>query len=289
MESSELDEYLDSLRQGSRANATIENHRRWVTRFLGSRPPREGWGARMVLEEVERFLASALPTLSRHARSAPLTALRGFLGFLYRRGYISTDLSGSLFGPRIYSNEFLPKGLPRHQVRRVLEQVDRSGPNGLRDYAIIMLLSTYGLRASEVASLRLDSINWRNDTLRTWRPKTTDYLTLPLLPEVGNAIIEYLRERVDNREPLLFPFPSKNPASAVTGVARKYLRKAGLLTAGRVTHLFRHSLGMELVARRIPIRTIGGVLGHRQLVSTSIYAKCDIEGLREAALPVLES
>lgn len=198
---------------------------------------------------------------------------------------VERDLSSLVISVRIYRNEFLPKGLKRSEIIRVLGQVDRRAEHGMRDYAIMILLATYGLRVSEILSLKLADFDWGHDAIRFYRPKTRDHLDLPLLAEAGNAVIDYLRhERPRVAAPELFVFPQKEKTAKVMSIARKYFQRAGIEVTGNVTRTFRHSLAMEMVSRDVPFKVISDALGHRNGDSTYVYAKTDVTKLREAAL-----
>lgn len=283
---SAMEQYLATMRRRGRAERTIESHRLWLTRFLQNRQPEREENVEIRIEEVDVFLTIWLPSLARRTRHSPLAALRGFFRFLFQEGLAQTDLSVQIMGLRIYRNEFLPQGLNRDEIKRVLEKIDRNSPHGIRDYAIILLMATYGLRVSEVVALTLESVDWEHDRILVTRPKSRDELDLPLLSEVGNAIVDYLRkERPSGQSDALFVLPQRGKTHAVMGIVRKYLRKAGLKRQGHVTSLFRHSLAMEMVGQGIAFKEISDVLGHRHLASTYVYAKSDVERLRLAALP----
>lgn len=284
MEDDIVDVYVDGLRQAGLCESTIRNYRCWVSRFVNECGKREALDA-LQIADVDAFLARWLPSLSRRTRHAPISALRRFLAFLHRQEIIGTDLASQVIGVRAYRDESLPHGIDRREIKRVLAQVDRGGPTGVRDYAILLLMAVYGLRASEVLGLTTRSLDWEHDMLRVERPKTRDRLDLPLLPEVGNALLDYLRRM---RRPVdtgpIFVFPQKNKTPAIAWIVKRHLRKAGIDLNGRITSLFRHSLAMEMVKQGAPLKDIGDALGHRHLASTYVYAKSDIERLRLAAL-----
>jgi len=284
MEDDIVDVYVQELRQAGLSESAIRNHRCWVSRFVNEC----GEGAALDtlrIAEVDAFLARWLPSLSRKTRHLPVSALRKFLAFLHRRDIIEADLASQVIGVRAYRDESLPHGIDRCEIKRVLAQVDRSGPNGTRDYAILLLMAVYGLRASEVLGLTTRSLDWEHDILRVERPKTRDRLDLPLLPEVGNALLDYLRRmrRPADTGPI-FEFPQKNKTQAIAWIVKRHLHKAGIDLNGRITSLFRHSLAMEMVQQGVPLKEIGDALGHRHLASTYVYAKSDVERLRLAAL-----
>jgi len=285
MEQKNLVGYGEHLRRRGLAPRTVGNHLLWVSRFLDYRTVSGKEKDKVELAEVDEFLALWLPTLARRSRPIPLATMRGFLKFLFEEGVLARDLSRLLIGVRIYRDEFLPKGLKRAEIIQVLGEVDRRAEHGLRDYAIMILLATYGLRVSEILSLKLSDFDWGHNAIRFYRPKTRDHLDLPLLAEAGNAVIDYIRkERPRAAVPELFVFPQKQKTAKVASIARKYFKRAGIEVSGNVTKTFRHSLAMEMVSRGVPFKVISDALGHRNGDSTYVYAKTDVAKLREAAL-----
>jgi len=285
MEQEILAGYREYLRRRGLADSTVRSHLRWVSRFLDFRHASGMDGNEIEMSEIDGFLGVWLPSLSRRSRSIPVAMMRRFLRFLYREGITDRNLADLVIGVRIYRNECLPKGLKRSEVIKVLNQVDRESEHGLRDYAIMILFATYGIRASEILCLKLADFDWENDAIRFYRPKTRDHLDLPLLAEAGNAVIDYIRrERPRVTSPELFVFPQKEKLAKVIAIARRYFKKAGIEVSGNVTKVFRHSLAMEMVSQSVPFKLISDALGHQNNESTYVYAKTDIAKLREAAL-----
>ena len=117
--------------------------------------------------------------------------LRAFLRFLAVAGEIPTGLDTQIDTPRVYRDERLPRALPWDTVRALLRTIDRTTPLS-RDYTILLLMATYGLRACEVVTLTLDDVQWRAGRLRIPQRKTRGSLRLPLTDEVGTALLDYL-------------------------------------------------------------------------------------------------
>ncbi|MFN5998859.1 MAG: site-specific integrase [Paracoccaceae bacterium] len=182
-------------------------------------------------------------------------------------------------------------GCPHHQINAILTAAngDRS-PRGLRDYAILQLLATYGLRQSEICNLRLDDIDWRADTLSIRHTKTRACSMLPLLPAVGDALLDYLRlgrPQVDVREVFIRSFAPYAGMKSLYGVVAGRLAAASVTPMGkRGPHVFRHARAVELLRAAVPQKIIGDVLGHRSTESTNVYLKLATEDLRAIALDV---
>src|SRR5262249_14844652 len=119
--------------------------------------------------------------------------LRVFLRYLHREGVLDRDLSPTIEAPPVYRLAHIPPSITWDEVRRMLETIDHPTVVGRRDYAMLLLLVTYGLRAREVAALSLDDIDWQHDRLRIPERKAGHSTAYPLSPLVGEAIVSYLR------------------------------------------------------------------------------------------------
>ncbi len=190
--------------------------------------------------------------------------------------------------PQTYRLSSIPRSIGWEQVEQVLAGIDRRASCGRRDYAMLLLLATYGLRACEVAALTLDDIDWRNDRIKIRERKAGNSTAYPLSPVVGAAIVDYLTNgRPDNKDRQVFlramaPLVAIS-SSAVTCRAAYYIRKAGIEVPHPGAHTLRHSCVQRLVDANFSLKQIGDYVGHRNAASTQIYAKVAIEALREMA------
>ena len=170
----------------------------------------------------------------------------------------------------------------------MLAKVDRRTTVGRRDYAILLLLVTYGLRAREVAALTLDDVDWRNDRLRVPERKAGHSTAYPLSPIVGAAVLDYLKHgRPSTADRHLF-FRVVAPLAPVTFnviscLAARHLLTAGVSVARAGSHTLRHTCVQRLVEGGLSLKVIGDYVGHRQPGSTQIYSKVDLETLRTVA------
>ena len=215
--------------------------------------------------------------------------LRVLLRYLYREGVLARDLSGVVESPQTFRLSTIPRSIGWVDVQRVLACVDRRTPLGKRDYAILLLLVTYGLRGYEVAALTLDDIDWRNDRLRIPERKAGHSTAYPLSSIVGEAIIDYLqhgRPETRHRRVFLRSMAPVAPISraAVSSCAGRYLRKAGVQVPRPGSHTLRHTCVQRLVDAEFSLKTIGDYVGHRSPSSTQIYSKVAIEALRRVAM-----
>ena len=241
-------------------------------------------------EDVTDFVRRQSHKLSPGRAQLLCTGLRSFLRFLLHQGKIRTDLAVCVPIVARWSVSMLPKILPARTVETVLSRNDRRSPIGRRDYAILLLLARLGLRACEVASLNLEDIDWENARINI-RAKGGRWNQLPLPGDVGDALASYLRHGrprcscrrvfVRNRPPLAgFTSPA-----AICGVVKHALRRAGVESARKGAHLFRHSLATSMLQQGASLDEIGELLRHRSPNTTTIYAKVDLPALRPLALP----
>ncbi len=165
---------------------------------------------------------------------------------------------------------------------------------GLRDYAIFLLITTYGLRASEIVSLKLDDIQWRLGTIHISVPKTATPLLLPLTDSVGSSLVAYLRHgrpSLPYREVFLrcrAPEGVLKP-TAITEAFQSMVRRSGMSIPYQGVHCLRHSYAVRLLRQGVSLKTIGDVLGHRNAESTCVYIRLAVEDLRDVALSLPSS
>lgn len=214
--------------------------------------------------------------------------LRVFVRHLYREGVLAKDLSLLVEFPQSYRLSGIPRAIGWEQVEQVLSGIDRRSPCGKRDYAMLLLLATYGLRGCEVAALTLDDIDWRNDRLKIRERKAGNSTAYPLSTVVGAAIVDYLksgRPASKDRQVFLRVMAPLVPISsaAVSCRAAYYIRRAGITVPRPGAHTLRHSCVQRLVNANFSLKHIGDYIGHRNAASTQIYGKVAIEALREIA------
>lgn len=235
------------------------------------------------------FVAERSTQLGHTALRGLCSALRVFLRYLYREDLVARDLSGIIEAPQRYRLSDLPRSVPWDDVRRMLEVVDRRTAVGLRDYAILLLLVTYGLRAREIASLTIEDLDWRAERLRIPERKADHSTVFPLSSVVGTAVLDYLqhgRPKTADRHLFFRVLAPPRPLTheAVSSRASYYLRKAGCDVPRPGSHTLRHTCVQRLVDGGFSWKAIGDYVGHRSAASTAIYGKVAIEQLRAVAL-----
>jgi site-specific recombinase XerD len=241
--------------------------------------------------DIERFVRDAGARLSRASLQHTVAHLRSFLRYLVSRGRIRSDLDQQIDTPRLYRLEQLPRSLPWPTVQAFLRAIDRTTPEGLRDYTMFFLITTYGLRACEVVSLTLDAIDWRRRLLSVAPRKRGTALLLPLTDDAGATLVRYLRRgrpaspwrevflRVRAPAGILKP-------TAVGEAFQKWVRRSGLPIPFHGPHCLRHSYALHLLRQGVSLKTLGDLLGHRLAESTCVYLRLDTDDLRGVALAV---
>lgn len=217
------------------------------------------------------------------------SSLRVFLTYLHRERLLARDLSPSVQAPKSYRLAGIPRSIPWSEVQRMLEGVDRRTGTGKRDYAILLLLVTYGLRSREVAALTLEDLDWQQERLRVPERKAGHSTAYPLSPIVGEAILDYLkngRPKTTDRHVFFRSYAPPGPlgAPAVSERAAHYLRRAGVTVPRPGSHTLRHTCVQRLVDTHFSLKAIGDYIGHGSPDSTKIYSKVDVDALREVAL-----
>jgi integrase/recombinase XerD len=287
----EYADYLSEVRGLSLSTRTHNIHTvaDFLTRGLGQDQMLSG----ITQQDVERFIVLRSREVTRHSLQHDVAHLRSFLRYCHGRGYLASRLDTNIETPRTYRGELPPRALPWDTVQALLKSIDRQSKSGWRDYCILHLIAHYGLRPSEVVSLRLDSIDWENAVLRVAQHKTRSALLLPLAPSTLQVLRDYLeqdRHQHGSIHPELF-LRARCPAgplmrTAIGDIFEKRMRIAKLPSANHNVYSLRHAFAMRLLARGVGIKTIGDVLGHRRLESTCTYLRLDIEALRGVALDV---
>jgi site-specific recombinase XerD len=278
------------------AAETIAERTAEAGRFLAwfSQRNEAGTLSALAIADVDAYLQSRAPSLRRVSRKGVAQRMRCFLRFAHATDRTERDFSLCVMAPPLYAFESIPCALSPDQVKAVL-QASRNDPSpkGLRDYAILLLLATYGMRAGEITRLQLNDIDWRADRIFVRHTKTSSQSILPLIPAVGEALLAYLRRgrpKTDVREVFIrmcAPFRGFVNGSSLYASTRRRLDAAGVQPGGkRGPHAFRHARAVSLLREGTPMKIIGDVLGHRSASSTSVYLKLATEDLRNVALEI---
>jgi site-specific recombinase XerD len=236
-----------------------------------------------------------LGTLQRYIPSTInvyLLQVRAFLNFLYSRGYSSTNLA--LLVPKVSYVQVLkiPTTYTKEEIACLLSKVDRANPVGKRDYAILLLAVRLGIRSGDICKLKFSNFHWEANRIEIFQEKSKHSIVLPILNDVGDSIIDYLRNgRPETTSEFVFirhfaPYDDIDSA-ALWQIMVKYLRMANMKfdtpkKAGM--HSLRHSLASALLEEDTPLPVISEILGHLNMNTTRIYTNIDIKQLKKCAL-----
>jgi integrase/recombinase XerD len=281
------------LRHAGVSESTIYLDMKTAEAFFAFLRTRNRRVANTSVADLDAFVASLGQGRVKKTVASMCSSLRSLLRFLESTGRQRHSLAASVVAPRILPMAQPPRALPWADVQRLIRAVKRDVRNGDRDFAILLLMATYGLGAAEVTHLRLEDINWRADSLRVRRPKTGVEVLLPLLPEVARAIASYIkRERpkhVTSRE-LFVSTPLPNLPITSSGsiyyLIRKHAKEANIKIDHLGCHALRHSHACRQVDVGTNMKVLGDILGHRHPTSTSVYVRVALKRLRQVGLPV---
>jgi integrase/recombinase XerD len=238
---------------------------------------------------IEEFLAWKGDTCwNRKSVSTAAQALRAFFRHAEFRAWCRPGIANLIEGPRAYQKDGLPDGPTWPDVRRLVDSAQGSKSTDYRARAMLLLLAVYGLRSSEVTGLLLSDIDWRAETLTIDRRKGGGPQPYPLVQEVGDAILNYLRHgrpRCECRNVLVTLYPPHHPIapSVVWAITSRRFRKLGIRCRRQGPHTLRHACATRLLQGGASLKEIGDLLGHRDADSAAIYAKVDLTMLREVA------
>lgn len=278
------------------SNTTLYNYNRHLGRFLlylekHNISELQQLNPGIILDYCASHSTSSLSTLHNS-----FCALRVFLRYLKTNELLETDYSNFVPSVRYQRDSKIPSTFTTDEAERIFQAIDRSNPMGKRDYAIIMIAYRLGLRSSDIRRLIFSEIHWEKNTIELTMKKTDKSIVLPLLEDVGRALIDYIkfgRPVSDSNVVFLRHISPIKPISApgMTAIVKRYANKAGVDSApghGNGPHAMRSSLASALLAENVPLPIISGILGHSSTRTTELYLKIDIKQLRNCSLDVPE-
>jgi len=237
---------------------------------------------------VSRFVSSFQNTQLRVCGP-----VRRFLRYLFKVHLTNTDLSIPLFHIKSHRAEKLPSLYNTEEIRRMDASIEKTGRTGKRDYAIFLLASRLGLRASDICQLQFRNLDWDSNVINLVQYKTKKEIELPLLAVIGEAIIDYIqngRPKSDSKTIFLTanaPYTSIS-VPGLSSIISGIIYKAGIETKGRHhgAHCLRHSLATQLLEQGTSLPVISETLGHSNSQTTMIYLGVDVNGLLRCSLKV---
>lgn len=293
---SALGDFSIYLREIGRSEKTIQTYSRESSRFLDF----VGSYVKSISEITVEHVHGYVQTFSGYKKATVKSALgsiRRFLHFLYVEKHIESDLSLFVEKVKTRTQTKIPSVWENEEVLKLLSVIDRGNPSGKRDYAIILLVARLGIRVGDVNNLKFENIDWSKNCISFVQKKTHSPVCLPLLRDVGWAIIDYVqngRPKIDS--PYIFlthvpPFKNYSDDNHLYATVEKYLILTDIQnrpSKKRGMHSLRHTLANQLQENKETLHTISSALGHTSPDSASAYVKTDIELLRECALNLTE-
>ena len=289
------DDYVASCRARGNAEATVATKDKAASRFLGYLDEAGTGLASLGVRDVSGFLLRQRG-LRGKTIAGMRSALADFLAFLAAAGRAPQGLAGRLPPHRHLRHESEPHLWTAEEIRRLLAVIDRQSAVGKRDYAMILMTARLGLRISDLRQLELGDLDWRAKTLTIVQRKTGRPLSLPLLDDVGWAVIDYVRHgRPETAWAKVFvkhrhPFGPFGCSSSVGTRLSHYAARAQVeLPAGQACgmHSLRGALAVAMIGNGAPMTVISEVLGHASSDTTqAYYLRFDVERLRCCALDV---
>lgn len=221
-----------------------------------------------------------------------ICSLRAFFRFLYQEGTVPDDLAAKMPMVKARKQAAIPSVWTHEELKQLIGAIDRGSPKGKRDYAIILIACRLGLRCTDIKNLCFENFNWTEKKIRFTQSKTGQPMELPLVPDVGWAVIDYLkygRPKVDSSRIFvrhMAPFLPFAEDDHLDQLIRAYMVKAHIPMRGkhRGMHSLRHTMASVLLEKDTPLPVISDIIGHLDTNSTAVYLKVDMERLAECPL-----
>jgi integrase/recombinase XerD len=238
---------------------------------------------------VHDYIIATSKPLTRASRKHLVSGLRSFLRFAHVSGFLARSLVDAV--PVILTRKLdrLPQTIPWASVQKLLSMPDRTTLTGMRDYAIMRLVAAYGLRIGQAIHLGLRDIDWRQSLIHFPAEKGCKALCFPILKEVAEALLSYLRERgeIAGAEEVFLTVRGQPRPLGINNhlgsALKSYYLKAGIRPPRWGAHPIRHAFATRLLEQGTPIKDIADLLGHRSIETTFLYTKVDVERLRALA------
>jgi Site-specific recombinase XerD len=288
----EFEQYLEHCEYKGYAVATIRTHVKQIQEFLKYLDSSGIQKSNAIcLSNVEKYLLRYEGSSVKYVGTI-LHVLKSYFLFLKENNFITENISDHFPKVRVPRNGSVSYSWKKEDVLKLLNAVDRQDPKGKRDYAILLIVVRLGLRVGDIRSLKIADLNWERKTINIIMSKTKQALELPLLDDIGWAVIDYLKNgRPQTLSDRLFvrhraPFNAFGETENFHRSLQRYMIKAGLETS-KVRygmHSLRSTLAKNMLETAAPLPVISETLGHRNINTTGIYLKIDMAGLRKCPL-----
>lgn len=289
-----VDKYVAYLAQvAGFTEASMVSRRNYVTRFLYYVfEEREIDPSALSVETVQNFLATELQHLCPASKQSVIGIIRNYFRYLQFTGVeVDAGLLTLPLSAPVWRLSSVPETVDLDEIDRIHASYDRNTVVGIRDYAIVMCFTELGLRAMEVANIKLDDVIWREGTILIRNTKTYQDRALPLSQRVGEALVEYVtKARPETSDRTLFVRFSHHRGEAmgreqIRGTIRRAYARAGMPSTMTGTHILRHSKAKELYQKGSSLKIIADILGHSSIDTTVIYTKVDRNALQCVTCP----
>lgn len=286
-----VESFLDEQRRLNKAKFTVENFKRILMYFIDSLKVKgKDSIGQVTLEDATDFIGNA-----QLGKSGHVNTIRVFFRYLNETAIFPNCFCDFIPSCRVdHGSSRLPSAYTQEEVRIVEKSVDRTSNIGTRNYAMLLLATRLGLRASDIARIEFSNIDWDKNLVRINQYKTKRLVELPLIKDVGEAIIEYLRLRPISISKRIFlserpPFPEMSSQMVGSNIADILKRSTVDIKAKRHgPHTMRHSLASNLLKKGTSLPIISEILGHSSTRSTRYYLRIDYDSLLTCAIPVPE-
>jgi site-specific recombinase XerD len=277
----------------SLANTTINNYEIYLHSFNCFLSERGIRSISKITQAIILEFISGLSPSKPAARHVSLCILRNYAQYLYEQGLVNMDYSKKIPSDNYKQQSRLPSTFSKEEIELLINSIDRGNPKGKRDYAMFLLALKLGIRSSDIANLKFENISWNTNEFTFEQQKTGRCITLPILPEIGNAIIDYLKygRPVSNEShcflQVVYPYGKIAPHDIANAV-QFYLKRAGINLHNRKhgPHALRHSFASGLLNEATPLPVISEALGHSTSMSTMFYLRINVTSLKQCALDV---
>jgi site-specific recombinase XerD len=291
------DEFLYWLSDKRRLeNSTIKLRSSYLKQFLQWYKETSNYNELRLLNpfEVESFFIKATSRWGKAYKRSLQATLRSFFDFCHQRGYIMQNLRFSLPVIKTYRLSEVPKKIDDNQAVKLIDRIDRSTDSGKRTYAIVQILYNYGVRGCQLRALKLSDIDWHKDQIHFAAVKGGKSCSFPLTAEVGNALLDYLknaRKKCGYQQVFLTlkaPFTPLKKSQVLSQIIRSAMLKAGIKSPTKGAHCFRHGFVSRMLTQGESFKHIADLVGHKHIATTFIYTKIDFNALAQVALELPE-
>jgi len=287
--SSMLDDFADSMKaERGLAPITVKGDRYQAARFLTWFSSRHRKFSEVSVRDLDRYLAMEGRNWTLVTLAGQSACLRAFSRHAESRGWCSPGIPEGIKSPKLLRNSSVSQGPEWHEVLRMLQSTDGNSPANKRTKALLSLIAFYGLRNSEVVRLLLTDFNWEDNTFSFRRAKRGRVQQFPLQRRVGEAIRRYIVEsRPQSSSPNLFVtlYQPYRPmiTNSISSIVRRRMQSLGIRSRQRGPHAIRHACATHLLESGASLREIADFLGHSDCQSVGIYAKVDVQSMRQVA------